>query len=181
MLLCKTGTNVRWITWSWIAKHGISKSGSFWSRLNLLNNWAQVWVNVCIWSYFNKGSSTKATAIQATATELHMVLTYFHIVVIPLEYRNTILSITVFLISLLTIWKWEPYHYKPMGFCRLNSATIHQIAPFFNNFQTSIKKDLTLMLNILPLISLQKWQTIQNKAVTFCFTMAQTISLSLKT
>ena len=40
MLLWKNSTKVQLITWSWIAKHGISKSQSFWSRLNYLNNWA---------------------------------------------------------------------------------------------------------------------------------------------
>ncbi len=39
MLLWKTNTKGRWISWSWIAKHGISISASFWCRLNL--NWAQ--------------------------------------------------------------------------------------------------------------------------------------------
>lgn len=41
--LKKNCIKVRWITWSWIAKHGISKSRSFWSRFNFLNNWAQVY------------------------------------------------------------------------------------------------------------------------------------------
>lgn len=34
----KNWQKVRWITWSWTAKHLISKSRYFWSRLNVLNN-----------------------------------------------------------------------------------------------------------------------------------------------
>ena len=37
-VLLKTGIKVRWIRWSWIAKHGIYKSRSIWSRLHFFLN-----------------------------------------------------------------------------------------------------------------------------------------------
>ncbi len=44
ILIWKTGAEVKWITSSRIAKHGILK---FWSRLNVLKNWAQLFFS-CI-------------------------------------------------------------------------------------------------------------------------------------
>ena len=36
----KSVIKVRWIRWSWIAKHWNSKSGSIWSRWDFFKNWA---------------------------------------------------------------------------------------------------------------------------------------------